>query len=82
MRGVSPTVTLYHREGCHLCETVLEGLGALQERLDFSIQAVDIDTDPALRERFGLKIPVVAVGEEILCCHRLDVAALEDALAP
>lgn len=52
-----PEVILYTRPGCHLCEdarAVLEAYG-LEPRL------VNIDTDPALQERYRLTIPVVLI---------------------
>lgn len=81
MRGIPPEVTVYHREGCHLCHRLLDELRPLRGRLGFTLKVVDIDDDPALVQRFGLKIPVVAVEDEMVCCHHLDADALEDALA-
>ncbi|AHK78669.1 glutaredoxin [Ectothiorhodospira haloalkaliphila] len=75
-------VTVYHREGCHLCDRMFAELRSLQRRLDFHVQPVDIDEDPQLKERFNVKVPVLAVEDEILCCHFLDVPGLERALEP
>lgn len=75
-------LTVYHREGCHLCDRMFDELRSLQHRLDFHIQPVDIDEDPALKARFNVKVPVLAVEDEILCCHFLDVPGLERALEP
>ncbi|EHQ52687.1 glutaredoxin 2 [Ectothiorhodospira sp. PHS-1] len=78
---MKPAVTLYHRDGCHLCERMLHELCSLRDELGFEIREVDIDEDPALRQRFHAKIPVLAVGEEILCCHFLDERGLRLELA-
>jgi len=55
-------VTLYTREGCHLCEEararIREGGHGLAYRLD----VVDVDSDPDLARRFGEEVPVVFVG--------------------
>jgi glutaredoxin len=54
-------VVLYTREGCHLCydaeRTLIEhGLRPTK---------VDIDDDPALRERFNSCVPVVEIDGKI-----------------
>ncbi|WP_006788339.1 glutaredoxin family protein [Thiorhodospira sibirica] len=69
---VPPVLTLYHREGCHLCETMHTQLQQLQAHLGFSLTLVDIDSDEALFARFRAKIPVLALGQDIICCHFLD----------
>ncbi|AOV17267.1 glutaredoxin [Acidihalobacter aeolianus] len=74
------TLTLYHREGCHLCEQMVYALAPLSQELDFVVEPVDIDNDPALRQRFNEKIPVLMVGEDVVCCHFLDEKALRQAL--
>lgn len=75
-----PTFTLYHRQDCHLCEKMQRQLAALEEELGFAVSLIDIDTDPVLRERFNLKVPVLAFGDEIVCCYALDEPALRSAL--
>ena len=54
------TITLYSKEGCHLCEQLLLDLRPLAAQLGFSVQEVDIAADPALWQRFRYLIPVVA----------------------
>ena len=64
-----PTVTLYTRDDCSLCDEsrgVLDAL--LAERREaglrtFEIVERDIASDPELVERFGAVIPVVEVGD-------------------
>ena len=51
------SVTLYTRQGCHLCD---EALGILQ-RHGLVPRLVDIDTDPALRQRYDVCVPVVEI---------------------
>jgi hypothetical protein len=49
------------REGCHLCEQVIEELVPLvRGRAELTV--IDVDTDPALVAEYGLRVPVV-VGE-------------------
>lgn len=52
-----PSVTLYTRQGCHLCDDA----HALLVRHGLRPQLVDIDADPALRERYSECVPVVEI---------------------
>lgn len=73
-----PILRLYGRAACHLCD---EMAGALRA-LGIAFTEIDVDTDPALAERYGRKVPVLAdsAGREI--CHaRLDTRALHERLA-
>jgi glutaredoxin len=56
-----PTLTLYTRAGCGLCEQAETNLQALAYRYE----AVDVDRDPALRARYGDDVPVLADGERV-----------------
>lgn len=79
--GRRPLVRVYHRDGCHLCDVLLAAVEALRDRYTFELETVDIDEDPVLLARFNVKVPVVEVDGDILCCHRLDDAGLIDALS-
>lgn len=54
-------VTVYSREGCGCCRKALDLLKTYQGRHGFSIEEVDVDSDPALAARHGSTVPVVAV---------------------
>lgn len=54
-------VILYTRQGCHLCHVVEETLQQMEAVADFHWQMIDIDADPALRERFNEEVPVVLI---------------------
>jgi len=75
-------LTLYGRTYCHLCEDMLRALERLQDELDFSVETVDVDADPALELRYGELVPVLVSpdGREI-CHYFLDLTALKDRLA-
>jgi Glutaredoxin-like domain (DUF836) len=57
----TPRVTLYTRVGCHLCETAEAVLAAERAVTPFLLDVVDVDTDPELVSRYGVRVPVVAV---------------------
>jgi hypothetical protein len=45
-----------------------------------SIQLLDVDSDPELQRRYGLKIPVLLLDRVPICSLRLDSQALLRAL--
>ena len=59
-------VTLYTRVGCHLCEEAERVLREERVATPFRLELVDIDRDPELVRRYGVRVPVVAVdGEDV-----------------
>ena len=54
-----PTLTLYHRPGCHLCEQAQAHL----DELGLAYVLRDISGDAALTARHGDHIPVLALDE-------------------
>ena len=74
-------VTLYGKPGCCLCDEAREAIAAVRREREFVLEEVDVSLDPALHDRYGERIPVVAVdGEEAFELH-LDAAALTRRLA-
>ena len=59
-------VTVYTRVGCHLCEEAERVVREAQADGEFRLELVDVDRDPELARRYGVRVPVVAVdGEEL-----------------
>jgi glutaredoxin len=56
-------VTVYRREQCELCEEAIEVVEstAADAGVPVDIDEVDVDADPDRRERYGERVPVVAV---------------------
>ena len=73
-------LTLYGRPECHLCEAMHAELAPLL-RGRALVEVVDISGDDELEGRFGLRIPVLASGDEELCFYRLDAARVDCYLA-
>jgi len=73
-------LVLYVREGCHLCDQFLVelsvDLGPDIERL----AVLDVDRDPDLASRFGLRVPVLEMDGEVLCEGFYDGAGVRRAL--
>jgi glutaredoxin len=57
-------VTLYHAEGCHLCERAKGQLRELRAELGFELDEVDITGDADLEARHREWLPVVEIDGE------------------
>jgi hypothetical protein len=74
-------LTVLTRPECGLCETMLQQLEALRAEYPLPpIQLVDVDSDPELQRRYGLKIPVLMIERVPICSVRLDRQELIRAL--
>ncbi|MGI8922251.1 MAG: glutaredoxin family protein [Solirubrobacteraceae bacterium] len=76
----SPTVTLFARDGCCLCDDARSSLQRLRDELDFALRERDITTDDELHRAYLERIPVVAVDGEVVCELTLDEPAVRAAL--
>ncbi len=72
---------LYVRQGCHLCATALDLLTQVAAEAGEHCHVRDIDTDPALLERFGELVPVVTVDGVVLGYWHIDGTRVLRALA-
>lgn len=69
------TLCVYSRQGCHLCDVLIEELAPLvRGKLELEIR--DIDKNPEWHERYWSDIPVVEYAGEVLCRHFLDRDAI------
>lgn len=74
-------LTLYMRQGCHLCEDMLQQIQELLEPDSYRLTLVDIDTNNGLRNRFNEWVPVLEHADQEICHHFLDLKALRVAQA-
>ena len=74
------TVTLYGRDGCHLCDDARAALERVRATHPFTLEEVDIDTDDALFLRYLERIPVIALDGAELFDHFVDEEALRRTL--
>jgi len=70
------TLTLYSRADCCLCEEMKAVLAQVQENLPFTLEQIDISTDPELESRFGQEIPVLFVNGRKAFQYRLTAGEL------
>ncbi|WP_062383598.1 glutaredoxin family protein [Demequina iriomotensis] len=74
-------VILYGRAGCHLCDDARAVVAAVCAEAGEGFDEVDIDSDPALRARYGDEIPVVTVDDATVGFWRIDPGRLRGALS-
>ena len=73
----TPRLRLLTRADCHLCEVAARDLADL----GVAFEEVDMDSEPALEERYGDAIPVLLIGERELARAPIWPAMLRAALA-
>ena len=75
-----PTVTLYGKPGCHLCDEARAVVLELAAARRFELREVDVSIDPGLHRRYGERIPVLALDGEELFEYVVDPAVLGERL--
>ena len=74
--AATSTVTMYSRRRCGLCDEAREVILAERARAGFDFDEVFIDGDDDLEAGYGLRVPVVLVGDEEAFEYRVDPALL------
>ena len=69
-------VTVYHAEGCHLCERAREQLARVRAEVPFELTEIDIGGDPELEARYREWLPVVEIDGRRAFVYYVDEAAL------
>ena len=55
------TITIYSRQGCHLCNDAEKTLASMREELNFEIEVIDIDKDAELIKLYSDQVPVIHI---------------------
>ncbi len=75
-----PMIEVYSREGCHLCEILIEDLLNLTRgRADVRVH--DVDSRPDWRQNYDIRVPVVELDGAVLSENSLDRDRVLEALA-
>jgi len=73
----APGLTLISRRDCLLCDEMLAALREFGAGVTLPpLRQLDVDSDPELTRRYGLQVPVLLLGETLVCRFRFDPAAL------
>jgi glutaredoxin len=73
-------VTMYTREGCHLCDEAKAAMMPLLSAYGAKLREVDIDDDPVLFERYTDDVPVIFIGGHLFAQHRINPVLLRERL--
>jgi hypothetical protein len=58
---MTPLVTVYSRDGCHLCDEALAVVRPLAATSGARLEVVDIESDDDLHRRYLERIPVICL---------------------
>jgi Glutaredoxin-like domain (DUF836) len=73
MPALPPGLVMVSREDCGLCAEMLHALAELERAGQIPAAAVvDVDADPELERRFGLKVPVLLLDGSVICHYTLN----------
>lgn len=71
--ALPPGLVMVSREGCHLCDDMLRELADLErDQAIPPVAIIDVDADPELIRRFGLKVPVLLFDGSVICHYTLN----------
>jgi hypothetical protein len=74
-------VTVYHAEGCHLCERALEVVNEVRLQVPFELEQVDIGGDAELEAAYREWLPVVEIDGARAFVYYVDSEALRRKVA-
>ena len=72
-----PTLHVYSRHGCHLCEQLIEELLPLV-RGTFDVEVRDIDSREDWQASYDVRVPVVEHQGRVICEYHLDREAIHE----
>jgi len=73
---LSPAPVFYYRDGCHLCEELAAVLYRGWPAQAAAMEWRDVDSRAGWRERHGELVPVLMLGDEVVCQLRPDVTRI------
>ncbi len=74
-----PALVVYSRQGCQLCEVLIEELQPMV-RGTLDIEVRDIDSRPDWRSKYDIRVPVVEYEERPVSEYPLDRKAISELL--
>ena len=54
-------ITIYSRQGCHLCDDAFNTVESMREELKFEIEVINIDEDTELVKLYSDQVPVIHI---------------------
>ena len=78
----SQPLLFYYRDGCHLCEELASLLHRGWPQVFSQLHWRDVDRSSQWREIYGLRVPVLSRGTQVLCELKPDPACLREHFGP
>jgi glutaredoxin len=75
-----PTLSLYGKPGCHLCEEARRVVEEVADARQIELREVDVSLDPVLNRDYGERIPVVEIDGVVAFELGVDERALGERL--
>ena len=72
-----PRVSFYTKSECHLCDEAMEVVLDVRRKIDFELEIIDIESDSALHQEYGEKIPMIFINDRPAFKFRVDMKSLE-----
>jgi glutaredoxin len=70
-RSAKAHVVIYSRPGCHLCEEAQQAIAATECLDEYTLEEINIESDPDLLRRYQYDIPVITINGVEAFRHRL-----------
>jgi glutaredoxin len=77
-----PTVVLYSKAGCCLCDEARAHLEEVAAETEFDLREIDIRRDPELFDRYRYRIPVIVIDAEERLEGRIEACDVRRLLLP
>ncbi len=73
-------ITIYSRQGCHLCDDAFNTLESMREELNFEIDVIDIDENAELVKLYSDQVPVIHIDGEHHDFYKVDPVRFRSSL--
>jgi glutaredoxin len=73
-------VVIYTRPGCHLCDEAKQAIEAAHCLDEYTLEEINIESDPALLSRYEYDIPVITINGVEAFRHKLTGDAFRERL--
>jgi glutaredoxin len=73
-------VTIYSRQGCHLCDDAFNALESMREELNFDIDVIDIDENAELVKLYSDQVPVIHIDGQHHDFYKVDPVRFRSSL--
>jgi len=73
-------ITIYSRNGCHLCDDAFNTLESMREELNFEIDVIDIDQNAELVKLYSDQVPVIHIDGQHHDFYKVDPVRFRSSL--